>query len=311
MSQPSKLRRALLGGLATLLLVPFAVPAAKAAPLKVVTSFSILADLVHQVGGDRVHIVNLVGPAADAHDFQPRPSDSREIANADLVLANGLGFDSWLPRLAQSAGYTGRLLTASAGVAPLTSAAEAEHGHEHEHGDNARLDPHAWQDVSATRHYVANIAAALAQADPAGAAIYEVRAKAYDERLQRLDAEIRAAIARLPADQRKVVSSHDAFGYFSRAYGLQFIAPVGLSTHAEASAGDLARLIRQLRKEQAPLFLETIVDQRLITRIEKESGCRIGGTLYSDALSAENGPAASYEAMMRYNLKTLIAAFGR
>lgn len=276
--------------------------AAHAAPLEVTASFSILGDFVRQVGGERVTVRTLVGADEDAHAFQPRPSDAREIGASALVVTNGLGFDDWVARLARSAGYKGRVVVASEGVATLTMADDDDHGHSHQHA----VDPHAWQDVGNAARYVANIAAALAAADPAGAALYRANAERYRGELKALDAEIRAAFDLLPAERRKVVSSHDAFAYFGRAYGVRFLAPVGVSNNAEPTAQGVARLIRQLRAEKAPaVFIENVADPRLIERIRAESGARVGGTLYSDALSTTAGPAADYVTMMRHNLATM------
>lgn len=281
--------------------------ALQAAPLEVVTSFSILGDFIRQVGGERVQVHALVGEDGDTHAFQPRPSDARRIGGAGLVVANGLGFDDWLLRLARSSGYQGKVVIASAGV---TTIAMAENDDAHDHGHTA-IDPHAWQDVRNAQRYVANIADALTAADPAGAASYRANAERYRAELDALDAELRALVATVPAAQRKVVSSHDAFGYFARAYGLRFLAPVGVSNNAEPTARGVARLIRQLRTDRIPaVFLENVADPRLIERIRAESGARVGGTLYSDALSAAGGPASSYAMMMRHNTRTLVEALG-
>lgn len=283
---------------------------ATAAPLEVITSFSLLADFVRQVGGERVRVHALVGANEDAHAFQPRPSDARRIGSASLVVANGLGFDDWLTRLARSSGYTGTVVIASAGIASQASADGHHHDDGHEHDDDhAGLDPHAWQDVANARRYVATIATALATADPAGAAHYRANAERYDGQLQALDAAIRSALAAIPAERRKVVSSHDAFAYFGRAYGVRFLAPVGVSNNAEPTAQGVARLILQLKQEQVPaVFIENVADPRLLDRIRAESGARIGGTLYSDALSATDGPAPDYVTMMRHNLRILTEA---
>ncbi|MDI3513053.1 MAG: zinc/manganese transport system substrate-binding protein [Rhodocyclaceae bacterium] len=279
--------------------------AAHAQALEVSTSFSILGDLVHQVGGERVKVRTLVGPDEDAHAFQPRPSDAREIGAAALVVVNGLGFDDWMVRLARAGGYKGTVVVASAGVATLAMAKDDGHGHDHGHAGKA-VDPHAWQDVANTRRYVANIAEALARADPEGASTYRANAERYDGELEALDAEIRAAFAALPAERRKVVSSHDAFGYFGRAYGIRFLSPVGVANNAEPTAQGVARLIRQLKAEKVPaVFIENVADPRLIERIRSESGAQVGGTLYSDALSSADGPAPSYLRMMRANLDAL------
>ncbi|MCL2876839.1 MAG: zinc ABC transporter substrate-binding protein [Betaproteobacteria bacterium] len=287
-----------------LALVVFAVSGARAAELEVITSFSILGDLTHQIGGERINVHTLVKPGQDAHAYEPRPSDARRIKRAGLVVLNGLGFDDWLPRLARASGYQGTLLVASDGIRPLTMLSEngshAHHGH---------ADPHAWQDVANVQVYAANIAAALIAADPGGADIYRANAARYRAALDALDADIRAAIARLPQERRRVVSSHNAFAYFARAYGLVFLAPVGAAGHSKPGARDVARLIEQLRNEKAPaVFIETIIDPRLIERIRAESGATTGGTLYSDALSNAEGPAPTYIAMMRHNLDTLVKA---
>lgn len=289
--------------------------AAHAQPLEVTTSFSILGDLVGQVGGERVKVRTLVGADEDAHAFQPRPSDARNVGGAALVVVNGLGFDDWMVRLARSGGYKGEVVVASAGIDTLAMTTDDhDHDHGHDHGDegdkanaNAKaVDPHAWQDVGNVRRYVANIADALTKADPEGATAYRANAERYDGELKALDTEIRAAFAALPAARRKVVSSHDAFGYFGRAYGIRFLSPVGVSNNAEPTAQGVARLIRQLKAEKVPaVFIENVADPRLIERIRSESGAQIGGTLYSDALSKADGPAPSYVQMMRTNLDAL------
>ncbi len=283
---------------------------AHAQALEVATSFSILGDLVAQVGGERVSVRTLVGPDEDAHAFQPRPSDAREIGAAALVVVNGLGFDDWMTRLARAGGFKGTVVVASEGISTLAMTRDDGHGHDHDHGhDHGKgkaVDPHAWQDVANVRRYVANIAAALATADPEGATAYRAAAERYDGELQALDAEIRAAFAALPVERRKVVSSHAAFGYFARAYDIRFLSPVGVANNAEPTAKGVARLIRQLKEEKVPaVFIENVADPRLIERIRSESGAAVGGTLYSDALSKTGGPAPTYVHMMRTNLATL------
>ena len=290
---------------------------AHAQALEVATSFSILGDLVAQVGGERVKVRTLVGPDEDAHAFQPRPSDAREIGAAALVVVNGLGFDDWMTRLARAGGFKGTVVVASAGISTLEMTRDDGHGHghDHDHGKGKAVDPHAWQDVANVRRYVANIATALAAADPEGADAYRAAAERYDGELRALDAEIRAAFAALPVERRKVVSSHAAFGYFARAYDIRFLSPVGVANNAEPTAKGVARLIRQLKEEKVPaVFIENVADPRLIERIRSESGAAVGGTLYSDALSKAGGPASTYVDMMRANLATLqraLAAPGR
>ncbi|NMG50627.1 zinc ABC transporter solute-binding protein [Azoarcus communis] len=300
--------RLLLATLATLSLISGTV---RAEPLMVTASFSILGDFVRQVGGERVQVEVLVGADQDAHAFQPRPSDSKRIGAAQLVVANGLGFDDWVERLARSGGYKGIVLKASRGVSTIKMADDHDHGHnhKHDHKHGGGIDPHAWQDAGNAQRYVGNIAEALIQADPAGSAYYRANAERYIGELKRLDSEIRLAIDSLPAERRKVVSSHDAFAYFAKAYGLQFLSPVGVSNNAEPTAQGVARLIRQLRAEKVPaVFIENVADPRLIERIQAESGASVGGTLYSDALSAASGPAPDYLTMMRHNLASLMTA---
>jgi len=284
--------------------------AAPSAPVEITTSFSILGDFIRQVGGTRVAVRVLVGPNEDAHAFQPRPSDARAIASSTLVVANGLGFDDWIVRLAKSAGFRGTTLIASKGVRTLNMATADTHGHgDALDGEAGGIDPHAWQDVANAQRYVANIADALIAADPAGAGTYRANAERYAGQLKALDAEIRAALGGLPAERRRVVSSHDAFGYFARAYDIQFLSAVGVSNNAEPTAQGVARLIRQIRNEKVPaVFIENVADPRLIERIRLESGARIGGTLFSDALSAADGLAPDYLGLMRHNLARLLDA---
>ncbi len=319
--------------LATAAALALASPASAQDKLKVVASFSILGDIVSEVGGDRVEVSTLVGPDGDAHVFQPAPADAEAMAQADVIVANGLGFEGWMDRLVEASGTKAAVVTASNGVTPIAfsedgqddHADEAGHeGHDHEgHGDHSEhaehaghedhdhgaSDPHAWQSVTNVALYVGTIERGLAAADPEGAGAYRANANAYMAELDALDAEIRAAVANLPADRRIIVTSHDAFGYFAAAYGLTFLAPQGLSTEAEASAQDVAALITQIRDEGiGAVFVENIADRRLLDQIASETGAAIGGTLYSDALSGPEGPAATYLAMMRHNLSQLTAA---
>ncbi|GAB4067380.1 metal ABC transporter substrate-binding protein [Ancylobacter sonchi] len=301
--------------LLALVAAPIATPAAAqtdtGAKLPVVASFSILGDLVKNVGGDRVAISTLVGPDGDAHVFQPAPADAKKMAAAKVVFVNGLGFEGWMDRLAKSSGTSAAVVVAAKGVTAREMEEEGhDHGKEAQAGhDHEETDPHAWQSVANAEIYVANIRDGLIAADPAGKATYEANAAAYLARLQALDAEIKAAVARIPADKRRVITSHDAFGYFEGAYGLEFIAPQGVSTEAEASAKDVARIIRQIKAEKIPaVFMENISDPRLIKRIANETGAKIGGTVFSDALSDDKGPAATYIDMMQNNIREFSAA---
>lgn len=289
------------------LIIASAAAPVHAGDIKVVASFSILADLVGEVGGDRVSVTSLVKADEDAHGYQPKPSDSRLLRDAHLVVANGLGFDTWIQRLGAAASKDDKLVIASDSIVPLES--EHTHGADHAGHDHGALDPHAWQDVSNARVYAANIAKALAAADPAHANDYRANLARIDKQLEELDHEIHAAMAALPENRRTIVTSHEAFAYFGRAYDIRLLAASGVSASAEPSAAGIARLIRQIRREKAAAaFLENISDPRAIERISKESGANIGGTLYSDALSGADGPAPTYVAMMRHNLETLIKA---
>ncbi len=283
-------------------------------PLQVVASFSIIADFAKNVGGERVSIIALVGPGADVHAYQPRPADAAALARADVVLVNGLGFEGFLGRLAETSATDARIVELAAGVQPIAVSEEEHHDGEAEHhdGDDAghhghgALDPHAFQSVANARLYVANVAQAFCAADPDGCDAYRANASAYTEKLDALDAEIRAIVASLPAGDRTIVTSHDAFGYFEQAYGLRFLAPEGISTDSEASARDVAALIDEIRRESASaIFVENMTDPRLIEQIAAETGLRIGGALYSDALSGPDGPAATYIDMMRSNVLTI------
>jgi zinc/manganese transport system substrate-binding protein len=286
--------------------------------LKVVASFSILGDLVRQVGGDRVDLAVLVGPDGDAHVFQPSPSDAKQVAGAKLVVVNGLGFEGWMERLVKASGYAGPVATATTGITPREMEEDEEgHAEEKGHGPDAvkheehghhGIDPHAWQSVANAKIYVTNIRDALIAADPAGKEAYEKNAAAYSATLDGVEADVKAAVAALPKGARKLITSHDAFGYFGAAYGIEFLAPQGISSESEASAKDVANLIRQIKKEKVrAVFVENITDPRLIRRIAQESKAKVGGTLYSDALSGPDGPAATYVDMMRHNIETLSA----
>ena len=263
--------------------------------LNIVASFSIPADFVRNVGGDRVNVITLVGPEGDVHVYTPSPADARKIADAKLLVINGLGLEGWLPRLLQASGSKAPIITATKGIAPLKVGLDA--------------DPHAWQSVANAKIYVANIRDALASVDPADAEVFSSQAQTYLGKLDALDREVREAIAKIPPSRRKVISTHDAFGYFASAYGIEFIAPVGVSTESEASARDIAAIIRQIKNEKiAAVFLENISDPRLIRRIAAETGARVGGTLYSDSLTGEKGDAPTYIDMVRHNIRALTSA---
>lgn len=283
-------------------------------PLRVIASFSILGDMVKTVGGDRVQVTTLVGPDGDAHVFEPTPANARAIAGADVVFINGLGLEGWMPRLIQASGYKGPVVTVTKGIKPLRMEDEDEgHGggaHEHEQAKSRQVDdPHAWQSLANGKIYVENIVAGLSARDPAAAETYKENARAYIAEIDKLDAEVRSRFAAISADHRKIVTTHDAFQYFGQAYGVEFIAPEGVSTEQEASAEDVATLIRQIRKDKIDaVFMENMSDNRLIAQISKETSAKIGGTVYSDALSAADGPASSYLMMFHYNLQEFTRA---
>lgn len=285
--------------------------AAHAEPPQVVATFSIIGDMAARVGGDRIALEVLVGPNADAHVYEPRPRDAMAVARADVVLTNGLGLEGFVDRLIAASGT-------DAAIVALTDAADVLEdpagGHYHHIGDQAiwhagAYDPHAWQSVPNARAYVAAIADTFCDADVEGCPAYRANADSYAKDLDALDAEIRAAVDALPLNRRTVVVSHNAFRYFQEEYGIAFLSPQGLSTDAEASAADVAGLIRKIRDTDArAIFAENIADTRLPDRIAAETGLALSGTLYSDALSGPDGPAPDYLSMMRHNARTIAAA---
>jgi zinc/manganese transport system substrate-binding protein len=278
-----------------LVLVTSAAPIRAQDHLNVVASFSILGDFAGNVGGERVDVTILVGPDGDVHVYAPAPADAKKIADAKLLVINGLGLEGWLSRLLQASGSKAPITIATKGITPLKSGSDA--------------DPHAWQSVVNAKTYVANIRDALVAADPADAGIFRANAQTYLAKLDVLDREVREAVAQIPESRRKVISTHDAFGYFAAAYGIEFIAPLGVSTESEASARDIAGIITQVRSQKIPaVFLENISDPRLMRRISAETGARIGGTLYSDSLTGEKGDAPTYIDMVRHNIKALTSA---
>lgn len=266
------------------------------ARLRVVTSFSILQDLVKTLGGDRVSVVNLVGENSDAHTYQPKPSDAIAIASADLVVFNGLAFEGWMARLIENSGYKNQQLIASLGVDAIIRGEES--------------DPHAWQSFHNIRVYIHNITRTLIALRPQHAEELAQRQRRYLSALNALERRLIERIASIPAQKRIVVTSHDAFGYLGREFDIQFLAPLGLSIEVEASAADVSAIIDQIRKRRVKaLFVENINDPRLLQRIAAETGVAIGGRLYSDALSEAHGPAGTYLDMMRHNVESLITAF--
>ncbi len=297
----------LLGCLA--LLIP-SITVNAAEKLLVIASFSILGDLTRQIGGEQLRVHTLVEAGNDAHVYQPTPADARTLSQARLVIVNGLGFEGWIDRLIKSAAYRGKVIVASQGITPLHSTPSSGTSSSHtDHAQTDNLDPHAWQDLSNARRYVDNITSALCDIDPAKNAFFQANATRLREEINTLDRQIRATFGNIPAERRKVVSSHNAFNYFGRAYGIRFIAPVGMNTDSEPSAANVGAIIRQIRQEKIKaLFVENITDPRLLERISRESGARLGGTLYSDSLAKPGLPADSYLGMVSHNAKTLASA---
>ena len=293
-----------LAGAVALGLAVAAGPAA-AEPVKVVATFSILGDMVRQVGGDAVAVTTLVAPGGDAHVYQPSPADAQALATARLVVVNGLGMEGWFDRLIKASGTKAPVAVASTGVA-AQKMEEDEPG-----GGKPKVvtDPHAWQSLRNGPIYVRNIADALAKADPANAAAYHQRAETFTGQLKTLDGWVRDQVGQVPAGKRKIITSHDAFGYFGKAYGVTFLAPVGISTDAEPSAADLARLADQIKKERIKaVFIENMTDPRLVETLAKEAGAAVGGTIYSDSLSGPDGPADTYVKMFQHNVPMMVAA---
>jgi zinc/manganese transport system substrate-binding protein len=312
---------------ATALALPFTGASTAAEPLKVVATFSIIGDFAQQVGGDRIDLTTLVGPDGDAHVYEPKPQDAAIMSEADVILVNGLNFEGFLHRLVEASGT-------KAPVAELTKGVEAiKPRHEHHHGeaahdeghahdgedktaeadhdghDHGAFDPHAFQSVGNAVIYVRNIADAFCAADAGGCATYRANAATYTATLQALDAEVKQDVAAIPADKRIVITSHDAFGYFEHAYGIEFLAPEGISTESEASAADVAALVDQVKEDKASaVFVENITNPRLIEQIAVETGLKVGGALFSDALSPADGPASTYVDMMRHNIRTIAGA---
>ena len=269
--------------------------------LPVVTSFSILADMVHQVGGEHVQITNMVGPDADAHTYEPTPDDAKALLKAKLIIKNGLGFEPWLDRLVTSTETKSPVISASHGVIPRSLEEDGE----------TIPDPHAWHNLANTELYIANITKALIAADPANKADYQRNSQTYLKQIYTLLAEAKTKLGSLPPGNRKIVTSHDAFGYLGQAYGIDFMAPQGLSTEREPSAAEVAALITQIRQAKVKaVFMENIKDARLLKQIAEESGAHIGGTLYSDALAA-SGPASTFTGLFAYNLNTLYDALSQ
>jgi zinc/manganese transport system substrate-binding protein len=283
---------------------------ADAAQLKVVASFTVLGDLTQQIGGDDVSVTTLVRADGDTHVYQPTPNDAKALKEADVIIINGLGFEGWMSRLIESSGTKAPVVTASQGIAKtLTMAEKEEEGHHDHHHHHGSTDPHAWQSLTNGRVYVKNIAAALQKADPANSKDYAERASKLDAELAALDTWVEKEIASVPAEKRRVITTHDAFGYFADAYQVTFLAPTGFSTDDEPSAKEMRHLIQQIQSGKTrALFLESMGNPNIIKQLAAETGAVVGPALYTDALSTENGPAATYQKMMQYNVRALVKA---
>lgn len=268
---------------------------AQARPLRVVTSFSILADMTREIAGSAADVYTLVGPNADAHTFEPSPADAQRIASADLVIFNGLRFEGWIDRLVRASGYRGPVVQATVDIAPRVL--------------NGEPDPHAWQSLDNAKRYVENIRKALVAAAPDASASVNARAAAYSQRIVQLDRDIRAKIETIPKAHRRIATSHDAFGYFGAAYGIEFLPVKGWTTASEASAADVARIVREVRAQRIrAILVENIADPRLVERIASEAGIAVGGKLYSDAVSSPGTAASTYLKLMAQNVDTLVDA---
>lgn len=274
-------------------------PLALAKTVDAVASFTVLADMIKEVGGDHVQVKSLVGPNGDPHTFEPTPQDSRSLAKADLVFVNGLGMEGWMDRLISASGYQRPVVVTSVGIEKRQM---EEDGHIED-------DPHAWNSMYNGAVYAKNIMNALITADPDDADVFRQRGAAYIARLNELDQWAKGVFAAIPQQKRKVLTSHDALGYFGQRYQVTFLAPVGLSTDAEASASDIAALITQLKTEKIhTYFIENQTDPRLVNQIAREAGAHSGGELYPEALSEHDGPAATYEAAFKHNVDVIAAS---
>jgi len=288
----------------------FATSAAFAAPLKVVASFTVIADFAKNVGGDRVNITTIVGPDGDAHVYEPSPADAVAMAKADIVLVNGLHFEGFLQRLVDASATKASIVTLTKGVTPIDFKPEfADADAAGTGGGKTVTDPHAFQSIANAKIYVKNIADAFCAADSEGCVGYQTNAAAYTKKLDALEIEVKAAIQSIPEAKRVVITSHDAFGYFEHEYGLTFLAPQGISTDSEPSAADVAKLVEEVKQDKASaIFIENITNPRLIEQIASETGIKVGGTLYSDALSQPDGPGSTYIDMMHNNITQIKGA---
>lgn len=283
--------------LAALAMLGMAAPAS-ARTVEAVASFTVLADLVREVGGDHVHVVSMVPPNGDPHEYEPTPDDARALKSADLVFTSGLGLEGWFSRLAKASGYQGQPVVASDGV----------RSRKMEEDGRTVTDPHAWNSIPNAMIYVANIEEALSRADPDDAAAFKANAETYGAKLKALDGYAHAAVESVPREDRKVLTTHDALSYFGATYGVKFLAPLGVSTEKEASAADIAKVIRQIRAEHVgTYFFENSNDPRLVKQIADATGSQPGGELFVESLSPADGAAPTYLAMFKFNVDKLVA----
>jgi zinc/manganese transport system substrate-binding protein len=283
-------------------LFPFCIHDAKAEKT-VIATFSILGDIVKNIGHDRVHVATLVGADGDVHAYEPTPSAAKDFSKADLVVVNGLGLEGWVDRLIKTSGYKGVIVVASTGLKPR----KMKNG-EHKGGKPA-LDPHAWQDIDNGKLYVENIVKALIEVDPEGSETYKANGNAYIEKLNQLNTWVKTEFSFIPPQKRRMITTHDAFGYFAGAYDIEILSPMGLSTESEPSAGEVKKLVRQIKEEKiTAVFVENVSDPRMTEQIARESGVTIGGKLFSDALSKPDGSAPTYTEMFISNTKKIVAA---
>ncbi|TCK08534.1 metal ABC transporter solute-binding protein, Zn/Mn family [Marinobacterium mangrovicola] len=267
--------------------------------LDVVASFTVLADVVKNVGGDQVNVTSLVPANGDPHDFEPSPENARALKQADVTFLSGENLEIWFERLAEASGNTQTPVIVSDGIATHTFEEDGE----------TIIDPHVWNSAANVLVWIDNIEQALVAAAPEDAAAIHQSADAYRQKIQALDADIKAKIDAVPEEARKVLTSHDAFGYYTAEYGVQFMSPLGVSTETEASAGEVARLIDQIKEEGVKVyFIESSNDGRLVEQIANATGAKSGGELYPEALSAADGVAPTYIELMNFNTSQILSA---
>lgn len=266
------------------------------AAIKVVASFSILGNVISEIGKENVEVTSIVGPNGDAHVYQPKPSDAQNIANADILFINGLGFEGWIERLIETAGFQKNVVVVTKGITPRVFGEEG----------SLMTDPHVWHNPHLVKKWVHHIVKALSELDPLHKDAYEKNGKAYVKELHKLDKWIKKRLEAIPQNQRRVVTAHDAFGYFSERYGVEIISPQGLSTDAEPTVKTVHRIIKLIKKHHiSTIFLENIANTKMITQIAEETGAKIGGVLYSDSLSLPFEEGNTYLRLMYHNMTYL------